>query len=179
MAKLISVYSDGSSGGDSKGAIGWGYLITDWEDILGAGSAGASAGTNNAAELSGAIEGLRFVYDHKLHEGNMVEIVSDSTYALGLASGEFDAQKNIELAAEIRRLTILTGARTRWIRGHSGDAFNDKVDQLAKAGRDKFAPPGASKRKHRRREERRRKRETVKAFLRGEIWREPLTLGNK
>lgn len=173
MAKIISIYSDGSSGGDSKGAIGWGYIVTDWEDILGAGSGGELTGTNNAAELSGAIAGLRFVVEKELHHGNIVEIVSDSTYTLGLASGEFDPQKNVELAAEIRKLTILTKARTRWIKGHSGDAFNDKADQLAKAARDKMGPP-SKKRKTRRREERRRKRAAVKAFLRGELWREPL-----
>lgn len=174
MAKLISIYSDGSSGGDAKGAIGWGYIITDWEDILGAGSDGAIAGTNNAAELSGAIAGLKFVYDKNLHHGNVVELVSDSTYTLGLANGEFEPTKNLELAAEVRKYTILTGARTKWIRGHSGDAFNDKADELAKAGRDRLMPNGNHKRRHRRREERRRKRNIVKAFLRGEIWREPL-----
>jgi ribonuclease HI len=176
MAKLISIYSDGSSGGDSKGAIGWGFIVTDWEDILGAGSGGEVAGTNNAAELSGAIAGLRFVFEHKLHEGNLVELVSDSTYTLGLASGNFDPQKNVELAAEIRRLAILTGARTKWIKGHSNDIFNDKADELAKAARDKMCPDPKKKRRHRRREERRAKRAKVKAFLRGEIWREPLKI---
>lgn len=173
MAKIISIYSDGSSGGDSKGAIGWGYIVTDWEDILGAGSGGEISGTNNAAELSGAIAGLRFVIERDLHVGNVVELVSDSTYTLGLASGEFDPQKNVELAAEIRKLAILAQAKTRWIKGHSGDAFNDKADQLAKAARDKMVPP-SKKRKVRRREERRRKRSVVKAYLRGELWREPL-----
>lgn len=116
------------------------------------------------------------MYDKGLHVGNVVEIVSDSTYTLGLANGSFDAQKNIELAAEIRKMTILTGARTKWIKGHSGDAFNDKADELAKVARDKMCPSPQKKRRHRRREERRRKRDTVKAFLRGEIWRPPLTL---
>ena len=175
MAKHISVYSDGSSGGDSKGAIGWGFIVTDWEDILGAGSGGEPVGTNNAAELAGALAGLRYVYEHGLHTGNLVELVSDSTYTLGLASGEFEPQKNVELAAELRKLAILTGARTKWIKGHSGDIFNDKADELAKAARDNMCPDRPQKRRHRRREERRRKRSIVKAFLRGEIWRAPLT----
>jgi ribonuclease HI len=172
--KTISVYSDGSSGGDSQGAIGWGYIVTDWDDILGAGSGGEIIGTNNAAELQGAIAGLRFVLEKNLHLGNTVELVSDSTYTLGLASGKFEPTKNLELAAEIRRLTILTGAKDKWIKGHSGDIFNDKADELAKAGRDKMNPDQPKKRRVRRREERRRKRSIVKAFKRGEIWREPL-----
>lgn len=175
MAKIISVYSDGSSGGDSKGAIGWGFIVTDWEEILGAGSGGDIIGTNNAAELSGAIAGLHFVYDRGLHVGNLVELVSDSTYTLGLGSGALKALKNAELAAEIRRMVLLTNARTKWIKGHSGDAFNDKADELAKAARDKMCTNPQKKRRHRRREERRAKREKVKAFLRGENWRLPLT----
>jgi ribonuclease HI len=176
MTKTISVYSDGSSGGDAKGAIGWGYIVTDWDDIIGVGSGGQATGTNNAAELMGAINGLRFVYEKNLHTGHLVEIVSDSTYTLGLASGDFEAEKNKELAAEIRKYAILTGARTRWIKGHSGDIFNDKADELAKAARDKLNPNPTKKRRLRRREERRKKRAQVKAYLRGELWRPPLVL---
>lgn len=176
MAKRISIYSDGSSGGDSKGATGWGFIVTDWEDILGTGMGGEPQGTNNAAELMGAIAGLRFVVEKGLHVGNLIELVSDSTYTLGLANGSFDPQKNVELAAEIRKLAILTNAQTRWIRGHSGDVFNDKADELAKAARDALSPPGPKKRRQRRREERRMKRTLVKQFLRGELWRPPLTL---
>lgn len=173
-SKLISVYSDGSSGGSSKGAIGWGDIVTAWEDIAGAGSGAAPGGTNNIAELQGAIAGLRWVHDTGLHVDNLVELVSDSEYCLGVASGAFDPQKNLELAGEIRKLVIATGARTRWVRGHSGDAFNDKADELAKAARDKLCPEKGARRRHRRREERRRKRAIVKAFKRGEIWRAPL-----
>jgi ribonuclease HI len=168
-SKKISVYSDGSSGGASKGCIGWGYIITDWEEILATGSGGASEGTNNVAELHGAIEGLRVVIERKLHEGNVVELVSDSTYVLGLASGTFDAQKNLDLAAEIRKLTILTSARTRWVRGHSGEAFNEKCDELAKFARDRLEPERKQRRRSRRREERRRKRAIVKAYKRGTL----------
>jgi ribonuclease HI len=176
MAKRISIYSDGSSGGNSKGAIGWGFIVTDWEDILGTGMGGEPQGTNNAAELMGAIAGLKFVIQRNLHVGNLVEIVSDSTYTLGLANGSFDAQKNIDLAKEIRELAVAVKAQTRWIRGHSGDAFNDKADELAKAARDAISPPSPKKRRMRRREERRARRTLVKMFLRGEIWRPPLKL---
>jgi ribonuclease HI len=174
-AKLISVYSDGSSGGSSKGAIGWGFVVTDWEEILGAGSGADTEGTNNVAELQGAIAGLRHVVERGLHEGNLVELVSDSEYVLGVASGKFDPQKNLELAGEIRKLAIETKCRTRWVRGHSGESFNEKCDELAKMARDKLSPDKGVRRRHRRREERRRKRQLVKQFKRGELWRPLLT----
>ena len=172
--KRISIYSDGSSGGDAKGAIGWGWIVTDWEDILGTGAGAEAAGTNNAAELQGAIDGLKFIVDRNLHIGNVIELVSDSTYTLGIANGSFDPQKNLERAGEIRKLTILTKAITRWIKGHSGDAFNDKADELAKHARDSLSPDKGVRRRHRRRDLRRQKRAIVKAYKRGEIYRAPL-----
>ena len=174
--KRISAYSDASSGGNAKGAIGWGWIVTDWEDILGTGSGAESVGTNNAAELQGAIDALKFIVERGLHVDNEIELVSDSTYVLGLADGTFDPQKNLERAAEIRKLSILTAAKTKWIKGHSGDIFNDKADELAKFARDRLNPDKGTRRKSRRRAERQRKRAIVKAFLRGDIWRKPLTL---
>jgi ribonuclease HI len=115
------------------------------------------------------------VVENGYHIDNVVELVSDSEYCLGIASGQFDPTKNLELAAEIRRLVILTKARTRWVRGHSGEIFNEKCDELAKAARDKLLPDKGVRRRHRRRELRRAKRAIVKAFKRGEIWRAPLT----
>lgn len=166
--KTISIYADGSSTGTSKGAVGWGWLVTDWDDIITAGSEGAPVGTNNTAELQAAIHGLRAVIDRGLHRGNDIELVSDSTYALGVADATFEPQTNHELVYRLQDLFRQAGARTRWVRGHSGEAFNEKVDELAKAGRDRYSPPHENKKKRRsrRREERRRKRAIVKEFKR-------------
>lgn len=163
--KLISVYADGSSCGSKKGSIGWGWLITDWEDILAAGSAGADEGTNNIAELQGAIYGLRAVVDQNLQLDADVELVSDSTYALGLADGSYKAQKNLDLVQTLQELFKKVKGRTRWVKGHSGDLFNERCDELAKHGRDRYAPgEQKKKRRSRKREERRRKRALVKAY---------------
>ena len=163
--KLISVYADGSSCGDSKGAIGWGWLITDWDEIIAAGSAGAPEGTNNIAELQGAIYGLRVIVDKNLHRDADIELVSDSQYALNLGDGSNKAQKNLDLVKTLQDLFKVTGARSRWVRGHNGDIFNEKCDELAKHGRDQYAAPEQRKRRRsRKREERRRKRALVKAY---------------
>jgi ribonuclease HI len=150
--------------------------VVDWGagDIVGAGSGAAATGTNNIAELQGAIDGLKFVVKSGLHVGNVVELVSDSEYCLGLANGTFEANKNLELAADIRALVIKTSARTRWVRGHSGEVFNEKADELAKAARNKLLPDQGIRRRHRRRSLRHYKRAIVKAYKRGELYREPL-----
>jgi ribonuclease HI len=97
-----------------------------------------------------------------------VELVSDSTYTLNLANGSYSPNKYQDVVKTLQELYQKSGARTRWVRGHSGDAFNDKADELAKAGRDRYNPHQETKkrRRSRKREERRRKRAIVKEFKR-------------
>ena len=167
---MISVYADGSSEGNSVGAIGWGWIIVRGEvqEILDCGSGGGPVGTNNIAELSGAIEGLRALKKLKDILGHFnidvnepVELVSDSQYVLGIACGKFKALKNVELAKEIRKLTIELKATTRWVKGHSGDIFNEKCDELAKHAKFVYAPNRVTKKM-----ERRKRRQIVKEFKR-------------
>src|SRR5690348_8225378 len=136
--KTISVYSDGSAGGNAKGAIGWGWLITDWDEILGTGSGAELTGSSNMAEVHGAIDGLKFVVERGLHLTHRIELRSDSTYCLGLADGDFTPSKHLELAAELRKLAILTSCKTSWVKSHDGEIFNDQCDQLAKFARDQI-----------------------------------------
>ena len=77
------------------------------------------------------------------------------------------AKSHLDFVKTLRELVRLTGAKTRWVRGHAGDAFNEQVDRLAKAGRDKYATVETRKRRRsRKREERRRKRAIVKEYKR-------------
>lgn len=131
--ELVSVYSDGSSQGDSKGAVGWAYAVVYGENILASNFGTIPVGTNNTAELMGAIEGFKAFKTLKLF--TPVELVSDSQYVLGLASGKYNPSKNVELAKEIRALTEELKAKTRWVRGHNGDKFNEVVDKLATKAR--------------------------------------------
>ena len=164
--RQISVYGDGSSGGDSKHGCGWGWLVIDHtnDTVLGMGSGGLQTGTNNYGELKALIEGLKFVVEKELFFGNLVTLVSDSKYALGLASGEFNPVKNQELAQEIRGLVIQTRSRTMWIKGHSGDPYNTKCDALAKAGRDLVSPNKGTRKRQKRITERERKRAIKKTL---------------
>lgn len=167
---MISVYADGSSEGNSVGAIGWGWIIVRGEkqEVLDCGNGGGPVGTNNIAELTAAIEGLKAL--RKLKEilsqfdidvNEPVELVSDSQYVLGIACGRFKALKNQELAKEIRALTLELKATTRWVKGHNGDVFNEKCDELAKTAKFVYAPSKVTKKM-----ERRKRRQIVKEFKR-------------
>jgi ribonuclease HI len=150
----FSVYADGSSGGDSKSPIGWGWVVLMDDRVLCAGNGGAPKGTNNIAELMGAREGLRALINHPVFEemGSKiysVELVSDSQYVLGLASGAFAPNVNVVLANHVRALCVKVIASTRWVKGHSGHPVNEMCDKLATEGRYQFAPNRESRRQKR------------------------------
>jgi len=98
-------------------------------------------------ELEAAIRGLNYVVGHKLHVGEEVELVSDSQYVLGLASGLSYPKKNVSQAMELRALMKLTAASSRWIPGHSGDPVNEQCDRLAKLGKSLYLASGPPKRR--------------------------------
>ena len=133
---MISVYADGSSTGRSNKPGGWSYIIVKDGLVLTEDHGGDAKTTNNRMELLGAIEGLRALIQHQTIPPEAVELVSDSQYTLGMASGEYHPKKNIDLATELRRLAIKTDAKTRWVRGHSKDAYNEQCDTLAKQGKE-------------------------------------------
>lgn len=103
---------------------------------MGYGIGGGPRGTNNIAELSAAIQGMHYIIDNKIQED--VTLVSDSQYVLGLASGQYTPQKNIELATELMNLVKQLNIKTKWVKGHSQNVFNDVVDLLAKSGKESY-----------------------------------------
>jgi ribonuclease HI len=158
-ATKFSVYADGSSNGNSTGAIGWGWVVLMDDRVLCAGSGGAPVGTNNVAELMGAREGLRALLSHPEFEAMAgkvysIELVSDSQYVLGLANGAFSATKNVALATHVREICSRAIVSTRWVRGHDGHPINEMCDKLAKHGKYQYAPPKKTNRGARRRQRR-------------------------
>lgn len=150
---MIEVYADGSSGGRTAGACGWGWVVCRNLEVVAGGYGGAPTGTNNIAEMQGAIDGLTWVLNSDLRaRGEPVVLISDSQYTLGMASGCYHPSKNLELVAHLRGLMAQFGAGTRWVRGHSiktsGEMMdnprdvllNERCDHLAKQGKDEHTP---------------------------------------
>lgn len=150
---MIEVHADGSSSGKKNRPIGWGYVVCRDAEIVTAGFGGQDRGTNNVAELRGAIDGLKQIEVLDLYKpGEMVWLISDSQYTLGMAANALHATTNLELVAELQALTAKYRVRTRWVKGHqvkkrgdwtrySQDALlNFRCDQLAALGRDQFTP---------------------------------------
>ncbi|MGN6241539.1 MAG: ribonuclease H family protein [Cellulosimicrobium cellulans] len=134
---MITVSTDGSCLSNPGGAIGWAWINHDGTFDSG----GAVSGTNQVAELTALLQAVRA---HPGAEPLLIE--SDSQYAIKCASEWVVAWKrkgwrtaggqpvkNLELVQAIDRvITERAGpVRFRWVRGHVGDPFNERADQLA------------------------------------------------
>ncbi|CAM3453360.1 ribonuclease H family protein [Isoptericola cucumis] len=135
---MIIVSTDGSCLRNPGGAIGWAWIAHEGGRFD---SGGAASGTNQIAELTAL---LRAIEAHPGDEPLLVE--SDSQYAIRCASewlegwkrkgwrtASGDQVKNLELIQSIDR--AISGrqgpVRFRWVRGHVGNPFNERADQLA------------------------------------------------
>lgn len=114
---------------------GWAWVIVHDDRPLATNLGGSPSTTNNIMELTGAIEGLKSYALMKIRgeiPDGLVELVSDSQYVLGCASGEWNPTQNLDLVKPLIELTKLIKPRLRWVRGHQGDTWNERCDSLAK-----------------------------------------------
>ena len=139
--EIIKIYTDGAARGN-PGPAGWGVVIINGKDIFEIGGRKDHA-TNNQMELTAPIEALKHLKKNISHGVN-VEIVSDSKYViLGITEWIFNWQKNNwrnaakkpvlnrELWEELYKLTEEFKPRWAYVKGHSGDKWNDRVDEIA------------------------------------------------
>ncbi len=138
---LIQIWSDGSCS-PNPGPGGWGAIVEadgQRQELSGA----ALNSTNNAMEMTGAIEALR-----RTPEGAQVRVTTDSQYLKngitqwirawkrnGWKTASGGAVKNPDLWRELDRLVEKRSVAWHWVAGHSGHAENDRCDELANAAR--------------------------------------------
>ncbi len=134
------VYADGGCD-PNPGPGGWGAVIqhpTGTIELHG----GERATTNNRMELTAAIRAL----EH-FAEGAAIEMRCDSQYVVKSvtewmrgwkARGWRTATgpvKNIDLMQRLDALASARDVRWTWVRGHAGEAGNERADRLATLGR--------------------------------------------
>jgi ribonuclease HI len=138
----ILVYSDGSAQTKDKPG-GWGSVVLI-DGVLHKELAGhLELATNNDAELIGAIQGLDYVLSYlATFEGSFplevdVTLISDSEIILNWANGSYKFKQvdKLPLYDHLRRLVKKLGVKTQWVKGHSGDQWNERCDKLANNAR--------------------------------------------
>jgi ribonuclease HI len=138
ITDVIIVSTDGSCLRNPGGAIGWAWIDHEGGRFD---SGGAASGTNQIAELTAV---LRAVEAHPGDEPLLIE--SDSQYAIrcssewlegwkrkGWRTASGSPVKNLELVQAIDAAITGRGGpvRFRWVRGHVGNPFNERADELA------------------------------------------------
>ena len=149
---LIEVYTDGSASSEGKpGGYGW-VLVVDGQKVD-QGSGHMESASNNDAELAAAIYGLVAAMKYGLKDtvtefGStsfpnhiQVTLISDSRLILGWANGSYRFKQLDKLSKyeTLQKLVKIMDVQTRWVRGHSGDPYNELCDKLANAARLKLS----------------------------------------
>lgn len=133
---MLSIYCDGSSCGRVSKPGGYGWIVVKNEEVVLWGYGGSPSTTNNLQELEAAIQGLQAVLATGLNVGDAVELVCDSQYVLGMVTRAYHPTSNLGEVAKLRQIADqIKGLRCRWVKGHSGDKWNEKADELADQGK--------------------------------------------
>jgi ribonuclease HI len=148
--KQVQIHTDGACLGN-PGPGGWAALLRYGERER-AVSGGEAQTTNNRMELMAAIVALE-----TLTEACEVTLITDSQYVRqgitewmsgwvrrGWKTAGGDAVKNRDLWERLHAATQRHRIDWRWVKGHSGDPDNERVDTLARAEALKFRSAGAA-----------------------------------
>ena len=137
---MVEIHTDGACKGN-PGPGGWGVLLKtgDVEKELFGGEMGT---TNNRMEMMAVIEALS-----ALRQPCQIALYLDSEYVRkgitewihgwkqrGWKTADRKPVKNAELWARLDALRDLHEVHWRWVKGHSGNAGNERADALANRG---------------------------------------------
>lgn len=136
------VYCDGSciGNGSITAPGGWAAIVVEPDGAEHETHNGVRGTTNNRMELTAAIEGLRMI-----PRGAKVKLLSDSQYVInGLQKGwakawrrngwrkaDGNKARNPDLWDTLLKLSESHQISYQWVRGHNGNCYNERCDQLA------------------------------------------------
>ncbi|WP_348637704.1 ribonuclease HI [Minwuia sp. IMCC3077] len=138
MRMEVEIWTDGACSGN-PGPGGWGAVLRfgDREKEL---SGGEAQTTNNRMELRAAIESLNALKrpcDVLLHTDSryVMDGITDwirGWKARGWKTAAKKPVKNADLWQELDAANSRHRVRWHWVKGHAGDAGNERADQLAR-----------------------------------------------
>jgi ribonuclease HI len=151
MAGKVVIHTDGACSGN-PGPGGWGAVL-QYNGTVKELKGGETLTTNNRMELTAAISAL-----NALKRKCDVELHTDSTYVKdgltkwifgwkknGWRTADKKPVKNVELWQALDEAVQRHVIDWRWVKGHAGDEFNERADQLANEGMAPFKPKRAEK----------------------------------
>lgn len=132
MEQKLIIYTDGACKGN-PGIGGWGAILI-YGAITKEINGYADETTNNRMELTAVIESLK-VIKRKCE----IVIYTDSQYVQrgmtewldGWIKKKWKNVKNPDLWQELVEIAAQYSIEWRWVRGHNGDKYNERADELA------------------------------------------------
>lgn len=145
----VTIYTDGGAD-PNPGPGGWAALLIADSGHTKELSGAERTTTNNRMELTAALQALR-----ALKRPARVDFYTDSQYlrrgvtewmdawaARGWRRKGDKAVENVDLWQALREETRRHAIAWHWVKGHAGDAHNERVDRLATAARRKLVGVG-------------------------------------
>jgi ribonuclease HI len=141
-ADSVVIYTDGGCAPTNPGPGGWAAILIKGEhrkELKG----GEPLTTNNRMELMAAISGLE-----ALKKPSSVDLHTDSQYVRdgitkyinnwkrnGWRTASKQPVKNQDLWQRLEAARDVHTVRWHWVKGHSGDQFNERADELVHEAR--------------------------------------------
>lgn len=132
----VRIYSDGACWGN-PGPGGWGAILISGRhknEISGA----EPLTTNNRMEITAALEALK-----ALKQPSVIQLFTDSSYLVNAATAWLPGWKargwkrkggellNVDLWQELDREMAKHQISWIWVKGHAGNRYNERADELA------------------------------------------------
>lgn len=140
----FKLYADGGCAPKNPGPGGFAFRLESADGVV-EGWGYEAESTNNRMEILAATHGLRAV-----PVGSTVELICDSQYVLsgcsewrkgwqrrGMRKADGSPVLNAELWQQLWAEVDMRRVKYTWVRGHSGNPGNERVDELAGLARDK------------------------------------------
>lgn len=124
MTEPQIIYTDGSCS-PNPGKGGWSFITfedgQEWH-VRG----GDKNTTNNIMEITAVIESIDFA------QKNDMVIYTDSKYVINCATNKWKRKVNVDLWRKYDEVSFGKNIEFMWVKSHTGDKYNEMVDELAK-----------------------------------------------
>jgi ribonuclease HI len=138
--EVLTIYTDGACRGN-PGPGAWAYIILQQEQTIEENAAFEYETTNNRMEMSAVIYALKKA---KKLEAQEIHLYSDSQYVIngiekwvsgwksrGWKKADNKVPENVELWRELDELNNSLNVKYHWVKGHAGNKYNERADELA------------------------------------------------
>lgn len=149
MSGKLKIYTDGGCTGN-PGPGGWAAVILEEGKDAREMSGGDEATTNNRMELTAVISALEYVSE-VFDKDRIIEVHTDSQYvqkgicvwmkgwiAKGWKTAAGKPVKNKDLFIRLKELNDSLSVSWHWVKGHAGDRWNERCDELVARERSLF-----------------------------------------